>query len=461
MLKKGGFAASFLVTALASRSLLESPPPPEPSTEAMEPQVREAIAAAGKAVAEDIGSGEAWGKLGMIFHAHYLDAEAARCYREALALDSRDFRWPYLLARTLKGRDPERALLAIEEAGRRRSDYVPLFLLEGEILEARADAEGALATYQRALAIDADSAPAELGIGRLLLAQGVLNESAKHLERARDLAPDGGSIHAALSQLYRRLGREGDAVEAVRQAQRLHPDLDVDDPVLTSVMEQAVSVAGYQSRAVEAERAGDPARAEALHRRAIEIRPADASLRFNLANHLSRQGRDRDAASSYREALELDPGHVATLVNLGILVAAEGKLDEAEALFQQALEREPGHAGALLGLGNVYASEGRLERAIRLFERALESDPSRPDGHYALGRALALNQKPERAIERFLRALEGAPERAEIHLHLAALYADRGDRESAERHIQLARSKGQEPPAALVRLLDAVSKPPE
>jgi len=421
MMRKGAIAVALLVATFSSRGLFEPPSIPYPATDAMEPQVRESIVSARKAVAENLGSGEAWGRLGMVFHAHYLETEAAPCYTEARELAPRDFRWPYLLARILRTRDPDRALVEIEEAARRSSEYAPILLLKAELLEARGDVENALTSYRQALSLDFGSAAAELGIGRLLLANGDLVESAKHLERAAELAPEAGAVHASLSQLYHRQRHEEQASEAGASARRLHPELDPRDPVLASVMEQAVSIAGLQSRAVEAERAGDSMRAEGLLRRAIEIRPDDTSLHYNLGNHLSRQGRIREAEDSYRRALTLDAGHVATLVNLGILVSQSGGLDEGKKLFEKALEREPAHPGALLGLGNVLASEGRLGSATRFFERALESDPNRPDVHYALARALAARGETAGAIEHFERALEGAPERGDIHLHLAAL----------------------------------------
>lgn len=451
-------AAALVALALVSKSAIKYPPIPDPTTDAMERQVAEKVASARVAVADNPASAEAWGHLGMVFHAHYLESEAAPCYSEAHRLDPDDFRWPYLLARILKSQDPGRALEVLDEARRLKPDFAPLHLLAAALFETRGDSEGAIDSYRRALSVDRGSATAEFGIGRLVLAKADLEESATHLERAAVLDPEAGSIQSTLSQLYHRLGREEEAAEAARLARRLHPDIDVRDPVLASMMEEAVSLAGYQSRAVDAERAGDPLRAEALLRRAIEIRPLDASLHYNLANHCSRQGRLREAEESYRQALKLDAGHAATLVNLGILVAQNGKLGEARQLFEKAIEREPAHAGALLGLGNVAAAEGRLDEAVRLFERALESGPDRPDSHYALARALAARGANDDAIEHFQSALEGAPERGDIHLELAALYAMRHDDEAAERHILLARGMGMKPPDGLLR---ALSKRPE
>ena len=454
-------AASLVAIALHCGLLSDPPPIPDPVTGAMEPQVADKIRLTRKEVAENISSGEAWGKLGMIFHAHYLEAEAEPCYAEAHRLDDEDFRWPYLLAQVLKSRDREAALAALEEARQLKADYAPLHILEGELREAEGDGVGALSSYRRALSLDRGSAAAEFGIGRLALEEGDLEQSRSHLERAAELAPESGSIQATLARVFRRLGQEDQANRATRHARMLHPDVDVDDPVLAAVTEQWVSLAGHQARALRAEQAGDPIGAEALLRRIIELRPDDADLYYNLANHLSRQGRTKEAQDSYRDALRRDEGHVPSLVNLGILAAQNGDSEKAAQFFRQALESEPDHAGALLGLGNLALARGRLIEAVRLLERALEADPNRPDIHYALARALAASGAVDGAIEHFHSALEAEPQKIDIHFHLAALYARRHDQEAVERHIRMARENGAEPSPELLRTLRKLSKGPE
>jgi tetratricopeptide (TPR) repeat protein len=458
MVRKSVLALAFAAAALVPAALVETPPIPDPPTEGMEKAVADRILAARDALEENRSSAEAWGSLGKVFHAHYLESEAAPCYAEARRLAPGDFQWPYLLARLLKARDPARGLELLDDAKQSNPEYAPLYLLAAELQESLGDAEAAADSYREALSVDPASASAEFGLGRLALAKEALEESTRHLERASALAPDAGSIQALLSQAYRRGGREEDANRAAERAGRLHPDVEVRDPVLASVMDQAVSVAGFQMRAVEAERAGDPSRAEELLRRAMGAHPEDATLVYNLANHQSRQGRSSEAAETYRRALSLDSKHVAALVNLGILTAQSGEVDIAKRYFAQALENEPAHAGALIGLGNAAAAEGNLEEAISFFERALQSDSERPDAHFALGRLLAARGRVEQAIAHFTSALAAAPEKGEIHIHLAALYSLRGEHGAAERQIQLARTLGLNPPEELLRVLSQASK---
>lgn len=171
-------------------------------------------------------------------------------------------------------------------------------------------------SYRTALSVDRGSAAAEFGLGRLALAKGELEESQKHLERAAEIAPEAGSIQATLSRLYRRLGREKEASKTAARARRLHPDIDVRDPVLASVMEEAVSLAGYQTRALMS----DPDRPNA---------------------------------------------HYA----LGRALAAPGKLDETIEHFLKALEGAPDRGEIHLHLAALHAKRGEhraAEREIQL-----------------------------------------------------------------------------------------------
>src|SRR5437899_2943389 len=69
--------------------------PPILNLTGAEPVVAEAIEAARTSVAANPRSASAWGRLGMVLHAHDYLAEAARCYAQAEKLDSHDPRWPY------------------------------------------------------------------------------------------------------------------------------------------------------------------------------------------------------------------------------------------------------------------------------------------------------------------------------------------------------------------------------
>lgn len=61
-------------------------------------------------------SAQAWERLGNIYLIHDWNAEAAACYRRAIALKPKEFRWHYYLGRSLVTTDPTTAANAFSRA---------------------------------------------------------------------------------------------------------------------------------------------------------------------------------------------------------------------------------------------------------------------------------------------------------------------------------------------------------
>ena len=72
-------------------------PLPSVSTRRMAPEIRSLIDSAAANVVLSNRSAAAWGDLGAVFFVHQFEAPSQVCFRNAERLDSRDYRWPYLL----------------------------------------------------------------------------------------------------------------------------------------------------------------------------------------------------------------------------------------------------------------------------------------------------------------------------------------------------------------------------
>ncbi|MGH9322362.1 MAG: tetratricopeptide repeat protein [Vicinamibacteria bacterium] len=457
--RAGLVLAALAVVAAAAAGLFfrrEGASIPDPDTSGMEPQVAERIREVRAEVSGNPREAELWGKLGRVLQAHELYREAAESYAEASRRNGFDFRWAYLRARSLKEiQELELALEAIGTAKAAVTSYAPLHILEAELHEQLGRTEPTIASYRKALEIDGRCAAAELGLGRLELERGNLEESLWHLERASELQPDSGGIQAALARARQRAGKRGEARAAAELARALHPEVVLEDPVMAGVSEEAVSLVGYQKRAAEAEAKGQRERAEALLRKTIEIRPEEADLHYNLGNFLARHEKGREAERAYRRTIEVDPEHVPALINLGIVLSGRRELPEAEALFRKALDVSPRHPGALASLAKIAALQGDAAAAIRNFERALAEDPAQSETHYALAQVLRREGRLPEALRSFQRALELAPDRADIHIETAVICASLGDYGSAWRHVQRARQIGLEPPGDFLAALSS------
>ena len=123
-------------------------------------------------------SGAMRGRLAMAYGVNGFPDAALAAYQHAESLDPSDFRWPYF-----------RALLLAQEG----------------------DHGGALLGLERAIAIDADYAPAWLWRGTWLLESNRLEEAALAFERAGDLG-DGADASFGRAQVLMAQGRHAEAV---------------------------------------------------------------------------------------------------------------------------------------------------------------------------------------------------------------------------------------------------------
>ena len=126
---------------------------------------------------------------------------------------------------------------------------------------------------------------------------------------------------------------------------------------------------------------------EALARRAIKVRPADAEAHFHLARALGRRAlsvgvRDRvkfatEVRAEALEALRLDPNHPGALHVMGVWNAEVMRLNGVQRFF----------AKNVLG-GRVFG-EASWERAVSYMEKSIAVDPDRIVHHLDLGKIYA------------------------------------------------------------------------
>lgn len=123
------------------------------------------------------------------------------------------------------------------------------------------------------------------------------------------------------------------------------------------------------------EREGEPRRALAEYRRALNIFPYHGSAAAGIARIHLEAGRVAGALSWLERALDLDPDDAEVHYNHGLFWYRRGRLDAAEAAYRQAIERDPRHAWAHLGLAVTLLAQGRLWLASLEADRAEELGP--------------------------------------------------------------------------------------
>lgn len=195
---------------------------------------------------------------------------------------------------------------------------------------------------------------------------------------------------------------------------------------------------------------GEPAKAQAMFERLLEIAPAHANARLQLAR-LALQRRNAKQALVYLSGLaghdpEVTLTRAEALQQAGDQAAAEHLIEEvtkdskgdpqlqfalglscarmgfyvrAESAFEEVLRRFPGDFEVLYNAGVASGRAGHSERAERLLEAALKQKSEDTDTLYQLGRVEASLGKYPRAVFALAQARKQDARRAEIVLALA------------------------------------------
>lgn len=129
-----------------------------------------------------------------------------------------------------------------------------------------------------------------------------------------------------------------------------------------------------------------------------------------------------------------------------------GRPDEAVAVL--APLAEAGRLGPLgqLTLGRALLAAGRLDDAIAALREVNSMNRNWPEAAVAFGRALAANNALPAAIAEYQRALRSDPDCGMAELALAEAWAEAGEVEKAEAHLNAAIALGEDGAALTVRL---------
>ncbi len=140
----------------------------------------------------------------------------------------------------------------------------------------------------------------------------------------------------------------------------------------------AVVVAITAITAITAKAAVPPAnltKALEAQRHLASERPQDPAVLNDLGNLLVLSAQPAEAETVYRKAIELDANKSSALFNLGLLLQQRGQLREAEDLYHRVLKIEPGNAWAHYQLGTVEEGRKQDSKAIDSYARAFALDP--------------------------------------------------------------------------------------
>jgi tetratricopeptide (TPR) repeat protein len=378
--------------------------PMEPRVEALLKTLRSDVLASG-------GSALARGRYAMACDVHGYAAEAIAGYRQAMALDPADARWPYHLAAALdvRGDATEEVATLFERAVRLEpGDWVTRIRL-GDARARAGDHAAAEASYRAAAALAPDEGSIHRRLGQSLLALCRDADAVASLTRAAELLPADSATWSALAQARRRTGDADGAETAARASQRLRPAPDFADPKRIELLSLGVSSAVCRDRAAFLLRHGDFQGAIRDLTIVAESFPADAMIQAQLGEASMKSQQPQQAMHHLRRAIELQDSLTEAHIRLGSLLADRGQLEEAITHFQTAVRQEPENAGAHSLLALALGRSQRFEESLAAFDRSAAL--ATPDAQTELnwGTTLLRSGRAMEAIEHYQRSLELQP----------------------------------------------------
>ncbi|MFQ5508025.1 MAG: tetratricopeptide repeat protein [Leptospirillia bacterium] len=289
----------------------------------------------------------------------------------------------------------------------------------GAALDQIGDADGAIAAYRQAVALNEALYQAQFRLGSLLFDAGREGEALAAF--AKVVEHGGDSIQAQQARRRLTFGGTEETVRTVRES--LQQGIDELD---TGNLEGAI--ASFQ--------------------KVLDLAPDNALALFNLATAYSRQGRNDLAVEALEKSVAADETYYESHYFLARIYAGDGRFEDAYKSYKAVIQWAP-PKGAFAGLARqkVQGIDKQLERlkgtqeardaflkgmeqiklknadaAIKLFEKAISLDDQNPFYHYNLAILYVEKARLDDAYREFRTSVALKPDHVQSHFRLGLFF---------------------------------------
>jgi Flp pilus assembly protein TadD len=177
------------------------------------------------------------------------------------------------------------------------------------------------------------------------------------------------------------------------------------------------------------------AEAETHFARALECKPSDAMVLYNLGYMHQSAGRADEARRCFRECLNVDPAHLFALIRLGRLAENTGDAAGAREFYSRAARLPGGESPTRRHFARLCIAEGNTDEAREHLHEALLYDPRDAAAMTLLaGLYLDAGEDPEIALSLARRSVSLRPDLKSARTQLVrALEAAGNDKETRKR----------------------------
>ncbi len=378
-------------------------------------------------------------KLARLYHANGFYEEASQCYQGLITLQSKEAKWPHMLAEILSSYGKlEDALPYRELVMKLDPEYIPAMVRLGDVYLKQNKANEAEKVYTRVLKQDRDNPYAQLGLARLDIASGDLENAQQRLEAAtRKTSLRIGSD--LLATVYEKRGLNSLAAAIRGRAKSSGTFTDIPDTWLFEIYFESFNTYQMAVAAGMADQSGDSAACIRLLNQAIQLSPRDAYLHFQLGLVYLRIGIDYQALKSFEETAKLDPKFSDAWFQLAQLKSKEGDIVAATQTIATGLYHNPDSPSLRLVNSERLNAIGDLSGSIKEAETAIELRPEEADSYASLAALYFSSEQTAIGVELMKKALE----RESLHpfaLSTMAFYSiSTGQEKDARQYIRKAR----------------------
>ncbi len=160
---------------------------------------------------------------------------------------------------------------------------------------------------------------------------------------------------------------------------------------------------------------------------------------INTGNKLKSENKLEDAIEKYTEALSINPNCIPALNRLAEIYQYKKQYSEELGYREHVVKLQPDNSVVRVRLATVYLMQGRTEEATSIYQNAMADNPQLPIWVYnQLGNALVQKNRVNEAITIYEKAIELYPDNFRLYLHIAPLYTQTSDLDSAIESYQQA-----------------------
>jgi protein O-GlcNAc transferase len=257
---------------------------------------------------------------------------------------------------------------------------------------------------------DPNSAPAALGLGKVMNARDRMPDAANYLAAATDDPSTRRSASRLLVNVTHRLGRTNQAEQLARVLAELPNDTPLADPLFAQVEELKTGEQAWMDLAEEWIKTGRVADAAQLLEKTVQTYPKSARAKFLLGRARQRLGDVNGAEAILVQAIELAPDSVEALMQLGVLRLGRGRPRDAQRCFRAAIQAKPNLGQAWLNLGLSLGAEADRSECIAAFREAIRLKPNLIEAYLGLAVVLRASGENQAAAVELRRALDLDPE---------------------------------------------------